>query len=393
MKNYSRLLQKLDNACNNNDDENVENADNIYTTIHKNNEKYDKLFHSTYFHDNDQTISTTNMIVNKKPFVRKYILIDDKVDTLTDLLNIIDKHKHDPLNDYNINLLNLHNIKPYLIQLNDIVGNNELKDRILEQLLYFLQDFHKTKDYQCDYMHTVIYGPPGTGKTEIAKILGNIYCKLGVLEKGTFTKATRSDLIAGYLGQTAIKTKDVITNSLGGVLFIDEAYALGNGEKQDSFSKECIDTLCESLSDHKDNLMVIVAGYETELNNCFFNINKGLNSRFNWRFKTEECSAENLHKIYLKKSKDIGWDNGSIENSELLKWFKTNRNELEFFGRDVETLLTKIKISHSKRVFGKDKSLHKKISIDDLNNGFDIFLKGKTPKNHFRVDLLNSLYC
>ena len=139
--------------------------------------------------------------------------------------------------------------------------------------------------------------------------------------------------------------------------------------------------------------MVIVAGYETELNNCFFNINKGLNSRFNWRFKTEECSAENLHKIYLKKSKDIGWDNGSIENSELLKWFKTNRNELEFFGRDVETLLTKIKISHSKRVFGKDKSLHKKISIDDLNNGFDIFLKGKTPKNHFRVDLLNSLYC
>ena len=395
MNKYSRLLQKLDNtACNNNDI--FGNTDNIHIIIYKNNEKYDHLFHSTYFttkHEKVHSLLRKEFIFDKKTVVRKYILIDDKAETLPDLLNIIDKHKYDPLNDYNINLLNLHNIKPYLIQLNDIVGNNELKDRILEQLLYFLQDFHKTKECQGDYMHTVIYGPPGTGKTEIAKILGNVYCKLGVLEKGTFTKATRSDLIAGYLGQTAIKTRDVINSSLGGVLFIDEAYALGNGEKQDSFSKECIDTLCESLSHHKDNLMVIVAGYETELNDCFFNVNKGLNSRFNWRFKTEECSAENLQKIYLKKCKDIGWDNDSIENSELSKWFKKNRDEFTYFGRDIETLLTKIKISHSKRVFGKDKSLHKKISIDDLNNGFDIFLKGKSPKNHFRKDLLNSLYC
>ena len=75
-------------------------------------------------------------------------------------------------------------------------------------------------------MHTVIYGPPGTGKTEIAKIMGNIFSKLGILKKNVFRKATRSDLIAGYLGQTAIKTRDLVTSCLGGVLFIDEAYAL-----------------------------------------------------------------------------------------------------------------------------------------------------------------------
>ena len=82
-----------------------------------------------------------------------------------------------------------------------------------------------------DFMHTVIYGPPGTGKTEIAKIIGKIYCKMGILKKGTFKKVTRSDLIAGYLGQTALKTKDVINECLDGVLFIDEAYSLGNIEK------------------------------------------------------------------------------------------------------------------------------------------------------------------
>ena len=79
---------------------------------------------------------------------------------------------------------------------------------------------------------------------------------------------TRNDLVAGYLGQTAIKTKDVIKECLGGVLFIDEAYSLGNEEKRDSFSKECIDTLCEALSDNKENLMVIIAGYEKELKEC-----------------------------------------------------------------------------------------------------------------------------
>ena len=102
-------------------------------------------------------------------------------------------------------------------------------------------------------------------------------------EKKKFKKVTRSDLIAGYLGQTALKTQEVIKECLGGVLFIDEAYALGNEQKKDSFAKECIDTLCEGLSDHKENLMVIIAGYEKELQSCFFDYNQGLESRFSWR--------------------------------------------------------------------------------------------------------------
>ena len=205
-------------------------------------------------------------------------------------------------------------------------------------------------------MHTVIYGHPGTGKTEIAKIIGTIFSKMGILKNETFKKVTRSDLIAGYLGQTALKTRDVIKECLGGVLFIDEAYALGNEEKQDSFSKECIDTLCEGLSDNKDNLMVIIAGYENELNKCFFNYNQGLSSRFTWRFKTDDYTGEDLYNIFLKMVNDCGWT--ITENSNInIQWFEHNKKNFKFYGRDIETLFAKTKITHSRRVFCLDSSI------------------------------------
>ena len=158
-----------------------------------------------------------------------------------------------------------------------------------------------------DFMHTVIYGPPGSGKTEVAKIIGRIFSNLGILTKKTFKKVSRNDLVAGYLGQTAIKTKDIIKASIGGVLFIDEAYSLGNSEKRDSFAKECVDTLCEALSEHKHNWMVIIAGYEKELNDCFFSLNDGLNSRFTWRFKLDSYKPGELKSIYEKQVRDFGW--------------------------------------------------------------------------------------
>jgi SpoVK/Ycf46/Vps4 family AAA+-type ATPase len=229
-------------------------------------------------------------------------------------------------------------------------------------------------------MHTVIYGPPGTGKTEIAKIMGKIYSKIGILKNGTFKKVSRSDLIAGYLGQTASKTQDVIKEALGGVLFIDEAYSLGNSEKRDSFAKECIDTLCEALSEHKDNLMVIIAGYEKELKECFFKFNQGLDSRFTWRFKTDDYGHEDLYKIFLKKVNDIGWtieENTNI-NSE---WFKNNKDYFKFYGRDIENILAKTKIAHGKRVFCKSADEKKKITLTDLNKGFDMYLKNEDVKN------------
>ena len=328
--------------------------------------------------------------------VNEHIHIEDEINTIEDIIKLTEKYKLDSKINYNINMKALHNIKEPLQELNNMIGMNELKNNVVDQILYFVQELHKNKNSSGDFMHTVIYGPPGTGKTEIAKIIGKIYSKIGILEKGTFKKVTRSDLIAGYLGQTALKTREVIKEAIGGVLFIDEAYALGNPEKRDSFSKECIDTLCEALSDNKDNLMVIVAGYETELKESFFNYNQGLDSRFTWRFKTDNYTAEDLYKIFIKKVIDIGWELHE-ESNITVDFFKKNYEYFQFFGRDIETILAKTKIAHSKRVFCKLESEKKKITIKDLEKGFEIYLKNDDIKNrkdkeYIKKQLYHSLY-
>jgi chromosomal replication initiation ATPase DnaA len=233
-----------------------------------------------------------------------------------------------------------------------------------------------------DYMHTVLYGPPGTGKTEVAKILGNIFCNLGILKSNTFKKVTRSDLVAGYLGQTAIKTREVIEAAIGGVLFIDEAYALGNTEKRDSFSKECIDTLCEALSDHKHELMVIIAGYEKELNDCFFSYNEGLSSRFTWRYKIENYDAVELRKIFEKIMKDNHWTFDSNERDAVKdEWFKSRVQYFKYFGRDIEVFFTKTKIAHSRRVFYLPETHRRKLTMKDLDAGFELFTAADDVKS------------
>jgi SpoVK/Ycf46/Vps4 family AAA+-type ATPase len=321
--------------------------------------------------------------------IRKKVDINATINNIKDLIDLIEKY---PLNDeveYNINMTALHKIKTELNELNNMIGMKDMKENVVDQLLYYIQDLHSTSS-NGDFMHTVIYGPSGTGKTEIAKIIGRIFCNLGILKKGVFKKVTRSDLVAGYLGQTAMKTKDVIQECLGGVLFIDEAYALGNVEKRDSFSKECIDTLCEALSDYKDNLMVIIAGYESELKDCFFSYNQGLDSRFTWRFKTENYKSEDLFQIFLKKVKDAGWT--VEENTKInAEWFEKNMVYFKFFGRDIETLFSKIKIAHGRRIFCKPETDRKKITFSDLEKGFEMFLKNDDVKNRKESETMNKM--
>lgn len=333
----------------------------------------------------------------KENIVKEKRIIKEEIDNITDILNLIEKYPLDNNVEYNINMAGLHDIKPALKELNEMIGMKELKTNIVEQILYFSQGLHQNKNLSGEFLHTVIYGPPGTGKTEIAKIMGKIYSNLGILSKGTFRKVTRSDLVAGYLGQTALKTNDVIKEALGGVLFIDEAYSLGNPEKKDSFSKECIDTLCEALSDHKENLMVIIAGYEEELKESFFSFNKGLDSRFMWRFKTNDYDAKELLMIFIKMTKDIGW-NVTIEEELLLKWFEKNKEYFEFFGRDIQSLLSKTKISHSKRVFCLPENEKRQIIMSDLDKGLVMFLKNdnvmKRKKDRETKNYIyNTLYC
>jgi len=311
--------------------------------------------------------------------------IDAKIDTFSDLIRLITTTEYRPYVKYNIDLKMLVQIKDELLQLDRMVGMRDFKNAILNQLLYFIQDLHRGKD--SDFMHTVLSGPPGTGKTEVATLLGKIYSKIGVLKTGIFRKATRSDLVAGYLGQTAIKTTKVIQECLGGCLFIDEAYSLGpvnngNAGDTDSFSKECLDTLCEALSAHKDNLMVIIAGYDEELKKTFFSINRGLDSRFIWRFTIDSYTSKELLEIFQKKVKDNGWSfSQEIESTTLAKWFDMHSKTFPYYGRDMELLFSYVKISHGRRIYGEPENKRKLLTMADLDAGYSIFLSNKTKLN------------
>ena len=324
---------------------------------------------------------------------RKKVNIEVDIENITDLIKLTEEYPLKLDTEYNINMKALHDIKTPLQDLNNMIGMDKLKDSIVDQILYFIQDFHRISNAKSqDFMHTVIYGPPGTGKTEIAKIMGRIFSNMGVLSRKFFKKATRADLIAGYLGQTALKTQDVIKECIGGVLFIDEAYALGNPEKRDSFAKECIDTLCEGLSDHKDNLMVIIAGYEKELKNCFFAYNQGLDSRFTWRFNTDNYNYQQLYLIFKKKVNDIGWK--MKENKIKDTWFEDKMDYFKFFGRDIETLLAKVKIAHGRRVFCLPQEKKMILTLKDMNKGFDMFLNNNEVKErkNDRKEILDHMY-
>jgi SpoVK/Ycf46/Vps4 family AAA+-type ATPase len=325
----------------------------------------------------------------EKELIIERINITCDVTGIADLLRIVEDNPVAENVEYNINMKALHRISEPLRKLDAMVGMDSLKERVVDQIIYFIQDLHKNeikgekgaKDKSSgafnDYMHAVIYGPPGTGKTEVAQLIGAIFSRMGVLRKSKFRKVTRSDLIAGYLGQTAIKTADVIKECLGGVLFIDEAYALGNPDKRDSFSKECIDTLCEALSDHKSDLMVIVAGYEKDLDECFFSANPGLNSRFSWRYKIDDYTPAHLAKIYEKKAHDCGW---SLYEPVAINWFEDNMGYFTCYGRDMETLLSRAKIAHGRRIFGSSVDQKRRLTHSDLEKGMTMFLSNEEVK-------------
>jgi len=298
----------------------------------------------------------------------------------------------------NINLRVLFDLIEPLQELEQMIGLTDVKNKMIDQLLYFLQGYHNNVKcdvcYDCingmtcmknqsDMLHTVITGPPGVGKTELGKCFGKIYRKLGILTNDKFVIYSRSDLIGEYLGQTAVKTQKCIDDCEGGVMFIDEVYSLGNNEQRDHFSKECIDTINQNLSE-KRNLLCIIAGYKNSINDCFFKYNEGLNRRFTFRYDIEPYKWQELKKIFELKvhlgSFSLYYDTYNLQSKDNIavqNLFKENDKYFTCGGGDMETLFLQSKIIHSRTIIN---NVHTKyvLSYNDIKKGIEFLISSRT---------------
>ena len=246
-------------------------------------------------------------------------------------------------------------LEELLSDLNGLVGLAGVKSKVNDLIA-----FQKVQKLRRDNglatskntLHLAFTGNPGTGKTTVARIVGRIYKQLGLLSSGHFIEVSRTDLIAGYQGQTALKVKSVIDKAKGGVLFIDEAYSITENEHTDSYGRECLTELTKALEDYRDDLVVIVAGY-TEPMRVFFESNPGLKSRFNTFIEFDGYNADELFSILEKMCLTNEYElmpDASDKAKQLFKDAVDNKADQFANGRFTRNLYESIVMNHARRV-------------------------------------------
>ena len=280
---------------------------------------------------------------------------------------------------HNESLQRLFNLIPPLKELDNMIGLEEIKKEVLKKIIYYIQN-----PVNEEYLHTIISGPPGVGKTQFAKIYSKIFVYLGILKNNKFIEVKRDQLVGEYLGQTAPRTRKVLESAMGGVIFIDEAYSLGNPEKRDSFSKESIDMINQYLSEKKNEFMMVVAGYEKELRESFFSFNPGLQRRFSTHYNIKGYDNKELTQIFLFKCQELNYDN-QVSEKFLHDFFEKNKENFEFFGGSIEQLMNELKYAHSFRTFYEGNQ-SRNIIEDDLNKAFESYKSNKNKTDKEKIE-------
>ena len=261
-----------------------------------------------------------------------------------------------------------------LDELKGLVGLREVKTEI-QSLINLIKVKKMRESYQMPSMdvsyHMVFTGNPGTGKTTVARLVAQIYKELGILSKGHLVEVDRAGLVAGYVGQTAIKVKEVVEKALGGILFIDEAYSLSNKNDANDFGGEAIDTLVKMMEDHRDDLVIIVAGYKEEMDE-FLKTNTGLISRFNKFINFEDYTNDELIQILSLFAEKSGLDIAEEAMEDIKHSLEQMDEEKKFLfgnGRGMRNTFESILLKQADRIVQLDLPTEeelKRIILEDV---------------------------